>query len=1046
MPPRTKITTVPAICDFICSSCRPRIPPLVPPIQYRASSSSSSSSDAVSQHVPYFPQPAGAPPPADNRRQIRDPARSRRPKQPRHGRREATSSPSDASPSPSASAPPHPRLKAHLVPPSKDGWAHEQPMPDEEDDDIDAESLFKSMGIDPKLAAEIMRDHAPGAANEAENGSDEMDGPQSEEAARLMEELGLDEGMLDDLMDDEKFKQMVGDDEMPDINVYNQTGKGSIEMEEDYANKETIEELDQKIQEAEEGLQKAEEEMGELGPGQVERIEKLMSLFDPDNKDLPESLKRDLGVNPDPEEMADFLSRHRELVDFVDGGQRGAVSAERQEVREDITINIPSNLGPTSKLSLKDVILPANHWAAPSKARITQLNDMLIRAGSSLNNEDELNGKTVEKTWRCYSTARHALSLNWNLVPRATWDLLWGILSTRGVRDNNIMHRVYILSKDMAAAGVSLTPDQQLLALEAMFTEGWRDEAIQNWKKHTATLGTQAETLVPFWNLGAQMHCLQGDIPRAQSAIRKVLQSGLEHNPRILFPFIDACARSAVHQDKAWQAYRELRGILGSDMKIEDYDEVIDSFLSQSLVEYGLYAFVDMMSGGTVDLHGRAKLPGTIANKFFFGKWLKRLLGTGDLDGSEAVVRMMLERGIRPAPMQMNGLIGAWLRTGVREYQKRAEAMAWEMVYSRLDFVKVRRIRPPRMELEGVTRPIDTRPPEHRPPRATSETFALVASYYRDQVMLPELGALWDVVKEAEIEIDGYLLTPLLETYEKTGREQEAFDLIFKSASQNRLQLTWATFKPLWVILGARHPPGSSNQLTMQLMSDRKLARRLFSEMMKSAPALTADQRKAPEYMARLVVPTFITLGDFHGALIALHSLVDKFNLQVTDTIALHVVTGQWTAGSGQLSARGSSLRERQAGYNIASFLARRLAAMGKDLESLTAEDRSRELTLYLSRVLGVKIPGLGTDKDVDNLHHNISIEMGVKYSPSRKPTDAAQETVEEELVIAEPPSTKTGTRGRSGPSGAPPLAKGPIPRLARSTKHTTKRSLRKLR
>ena len=76
-------------------------------------------------------------------------------------------------------------------------------------------------------------------------------------------------------------------------------------------------------------------------------------------------------------------------------------------------------------------------------------------------------------------------------MPPETWDLLWRVFSIEADNNPNRMTHVYILAKDMNAAGVSLSDPQQLLAIEAMYVDGWNKEAIENWKRSVSTMGSK---------------------------------------------------------------------------------------------------------------------------------------------------------------------------------------------------------------------------------------------------------------------------------------------------------------------------------------------------------------------------------------------------------------------------------------------------------------------------------------------------------------------------------------------------------------------------
>ena len=158
-------------------------------------------------------------------------------------------------------------------------------------------------------------------------------------------------------------------------------------------------------------------------------------------------------------------------------------------------------------------------------------------------------------------------------------------------------------------------------------------------------------------------------------------------------------------QNRAWRVYEALRSNLGSEITMEDFDDVTALFLDADLTDRALDVFKDLMLSGenpkkssiAQDLvNGRslvqkirtrldledsrtlAALPLPFNNKFFFGKWIKKLIGEGHLDAAKKVLDLMSMRGIRPDARYMNGLIGAFYRDGPLGKQQLAEDLAME--------------------------------------------------------------------------------------------------------------------------------------------------------------------------------------------------------------------------------------------------------------------------------------------------------------------------------------------------------------------------------
>lgn len=588
---------------------------------------------------------------------------------------------------------------------------------------------------------------------------------------------------------------------------------------------------------------------------------------------------------------------------------------------------------------------------------IARLNDYLERAIHELRDGDGSRGirkATMAGLWRYYSASRAALlrriqrtgpsggSDGTSVVPPLAWTLLWAVFARPALVDNpNRMQHVHILARDMVAAGVELSPAQRLLAIEAMFVDGWPAEALANWRRCVATLGAgQSETFREFWELGVKMYCREGDLERAERALDTVLGSKEhESDPRILIPFISACAEHSRHE-KAWASYRRLRTLLGDDMTIEDYDAVIFAFLASNQAENALQAFVDMMSNGSIELRGSDVLPGAVGNKFFFGKWMKRLIGAGDLDGAHKVVSFMLEKGVEPAAIQVNGLIGAWIRSGVAQNQQKAEDMAWGMVNARLDFVRARRQRQ-----RGNTTTYDDVSPARLPP-ATRETFSLLAESYRVRGLHGRVLETWTAFQEAEVAVDAFMMNQVLDSYITNGQIKEAMQLFESLTAKAGVKPDSHTFGILWKSLSINRLVSLSARTRAE---DLKQARELFARMMatpsafeptsvseSSSPSPSSAPLTIPHPLARRVLHTLRKLGDDVGVLVALRAFVATFAYEPPEPLVMEMVVGAENLLTNERYRRGQFRRAH--GRMAQAIMARRMDEMAAEVERLDGE------------------------------------------------------------------------------------------------------------
>ncbi|PKS06641.1 hypothetical protein jhhlp_007391 [Lomentospora prolificans] len=571
---------------------------------------------------------------------------------------------------------------------------------------------------------------------------------------------------------------------------------------------------------------------------------------------------------------------------------------------------------------------------------VRKLNSALDRAEKANRRDNAPSKRTLVPLWKTYVAARQTLALSWNAVPRATWDMLWRLFSIEDpVGNPNRLSHVATLSKDMSAAGIDLTPSQQILTIESLFVENWENDAVKNWKRCLPKLGADhSSSFQQFWELGVRMFCQTGDMEQANRATERLLNA--KSDPRILMTLIRTYSQMGTEEayTQAWEAYRRLRGLLGSQMKLEDYDQVISHFLAANQTDNALHAFVDMMTSGTTDLKKHKRLPPTVGNKFFFGKWLKRLIGAGELDGAYNVIKFMLQKRVQPAPIHVNGLIGAWQRAGGERDLENADAVAWQMIESRLRFVRERRGEQTAEQDSAASTPW---------PRATLETFSLMAENYRLRQQHDSLMRLWQAFNEAEITHDAFMMNQLLESYLQYGRVAEGAELYKSLVSGGRVKPNPHTFMTLWKMLDVNRIHISQDQYYCEMEN----ARNTFNEMMKFVDVF---DEPIDGQLARKILHTFRRLHDSHGFLVALTSLRNTFGFLPPELLVLELVVGTTNLAWDTLRARQRLRIEKK---RMDLDIMQRREALGKfsgsvnELEELSAEERGEELYEYLVRV-----------------------------------------------------------------------------------------------
>ncbi|KAH7257190.1 hypothetical protein BKA59DRAFT_469530 [Fusarium tricinctum] len=609
-----------------------------------------------------------------------------------------------------------------------------------------------------------------------------------------------------------------------------------------------------------------------------------------------------------------------------------------------------------SRITLPQI--PEKPWTINQRKKVARLNTVLSKTARDYRRGVKLTTKTVQGVFKAYHSARLSLAHGWSHVPLEVWDLLWKVFS---VDESVNMHRlshIALLARDMSEAKVTLNPAQQLLTIEAVFVDGWESKAIENWKRCMSTLGDEnAVTFQDFWELGVRMYCRTGDLEQAQRAINKLIQK--QSDPRILMPFIRTWSELGTQegQEKAWDAYRRLRELLGEDMKLTDYDQVISYFLTTNQTENALYAFVDMMSDGKIDLKKQKYLPSVVANKFFFGKWLKRLIGAGDLNGAHSVVVFMGQKGIDPSPIQLNGLIAAWQRAGGTEDLEKADEMAWGMIDTRIEFVKARGNDQEPQDISssnGGAIPL---------PRATLETFSLLAENYRLRDLHDRILMLWEAFREAEMKADSFVINQLLESYIQAGQSKEALELYHTLVREKDVEPDPYTFSALWKTLAVNRLHVSAGHVPAQIEPTRAM----FAETVKFQHVFQPDGMDGQ--LARKILHTFRRINDYTGFVVALTALRDGFGFLPPETLVLEMVL-QTT----KLSWDSPAHRRRL--MNTKRDLDRDLAAsVDGDLSRLEDSRRGEALFEYLQKQFW---PSEGDNDFKRKMFKEAAAQMGV--------------------------------------------------------------------
>ena len=525
--------------------------------------------------------------------------------------------------------------------------------------------------------------------------------------------------------------------------------------------------------------------------------------------------------------------------------------AQREEEKALLRRKLEERLPKRAELEIR--------WELPKdqSTYLRNLNDMIYQASSKL--PSPLGKRDVrKKLWQAYARCKAFLPPFLHLIPDRAWQVLFASQEIGLSSGRPHWAQIVTLTEDKLKAEKELNKSERMLYLWALRNEGRQDEAISQWQELKTHQEDDEEAIDGYELLGVQLFASQGDPEKAEKISSSFLRKGPQKESRILIPIIEAWAQRGddVGFKHAWVLYLQLKEHLGANITMDDYDNVALSFLNSGRADLGLAVFKDMMLNGqksdqgsvelnirslgfmekidpsaiTVEalnkiaLTGLTTLPKRFQNKYFFGKWISKLLSIGANDAAASVIELMYERGVRPAPKHLNGIIGAWLRSGTDRNREKAAQMAWAMVYERIDLVKKRQ---KAGEIESSKEP-DFQPPSipvhlrRTVAPATIETMCLLLQYYTRRSQDNNLQLVLDALSATEMEPNTYFINHLMHLDLRHGRHEAAF-------AKYKMMFRWQipnldTFICLWdcerahLAVGNRQGPFPTPRKLMSVM------------------------------------------------------------------------------------------------------------------------------------------------------------------------------------------------------------------------------------
>ena len=631
-------------------------------------------------------------------------------------------------------------------------------------------------------------------------------------------------------------------------------------------------------------------------------------LADPDHPDINEDnvevkwLKQEIDqLEEELQEMRDPKTFFEPFVKELSPGDQNLLWDEfkKEEIREAARTRALAQHLP--KLEIKYAI-PLHH-----RIHLRRLNAYIRKATVHIGEY-----RLRRNLWQSYARCKAFLPPFLHLVPDDAWTILYSAQVLAMNRDDPYWARHLItLVSDMKSQGKQLQLDQVACYIEALRYEGRWEEAIGEWQGGRKMVQDDQRASAEYELLGVRLFASQGNPAKAEEIASKYLETGDRSESRILVPIMDTWIgrRDDIGIKHAWALYLRMKMQLGSDMTMKDYDSVSVSFLRGNRTDLALAVFKDMMltghqtEQGSVELYrkslglvgkmhasaisveqlnhmsltGLTVLPRHFQNKFFYGSWMKKLIGIDEADAAASVVELMYERGVKPDPKHLNGIIGAWLRSRSDFDKDKAEQMAWAMIHQRIDFVRKRNFSlstetTDAVEINGKSVEI---PPHVRRSvsPATIETYCLLLHYYGRRVMQDKIHLVQAALEMGELKPNSYWMNHLLYIDLHRGRH----DLSWARYAEDAVPPDLETFAALWdcekahldaLVIYRKDPFPGPRRIMYEMMSwfescrkrERQMLRREFS-------------RELYEQIIRCVSQAH----DLQGTLVALYALRDSF-------------------------------------------------------------------------------------------------------------------------------------------------------------------------
>ncbi|KAL8850712.1 MAG: hypothetical protein Q9221_004360 [Calogaya cf. arnoldii] len=745
-----------------------------------------------------------------------------------------------------------------------------------------------------------------------------------------------------------------------------------------------------------------EEELGELGGGGSSTSAESKSLIEPLLEQLSDEDRRKVRLALQQTQLSDE--------------ENAQVEAESEALTNRALGRLGAGLGASilQQIDLDELDM-VMELAPQQKAHLRRFNSCLKNAVG-----DTSDTKKRKDLWISYERCKRLLPSFVETVPDKCWDIIWRSQFATPSEGRDRAPHLSILAQDIMQSGKELSEEQRETIIDTYISEGRVKEAQHEWAQQVVDEGHATKS---YASQGVRIYLLQGDIEKAQNIAGKCFDASDPSTARYSIPIIEAWAQSRDDDamQKAWHLYLDLRQKLGSSIEINDFDRVALCFITAGKTDVALAVFKDMMLTGRelpknrnqlyktslallgtlqlasaspseltrISLSALTTLPREFQNKFFYGSWMKKLIGMGEIQAAISVVELMYERGVTPDAKHVNGIIGAWFRSGQPSQKEKAEQLGWAMIQRRLKVVQNRgnaRLRQPTSEPR-------LRIPPHIQrvvPPATIETFSLLLLYYERRSRSEAVDMLKKHLDLAEIPPNPYFMNHMLYAELRRGEPRVAWQLY--QAMKVAVKPDLETFACLWDCEKAH-----LDKLSTEPVDGFPEPRKVFRDFLIWYTGLSTRDRAAvredfSEDLYNQIVRCMCLAKDLEGTLVTLYSLKATFGFFPNDETLRMIPMLVARKGLGQPQMTRKRRRSRLS--DVPGFKVK-LANVSKVLD-LVVEQRMETLKRQ-----GIKLENYSTERQNEEQIHMLAAFLRViirRYAEDEQRSNEGIKTAAEEM------------------------------------------------